>query len=189
MGCAFQSQRWMQTGRRRLGLVLCCCLAISFAGCVQRRLTIRSNPPGALVYIDNYEIGRTPVATDYVYYGTRSIRLVKDGFETRTVEQFIPPPWYEVFPLEFVSENLVPLEIRDERMFSYDLLPQVIVPRDQLLSRAQALRDGSRRDPRLLPGSVPPNDRGTIVIPPQEESLPRGIPSVPLPSPPPTRGG
>ena len=26
-------------------------------GCVRRRLTVRSNPPGALVYVDNQQIG------------------------------------------------------------------------------------------------------------------------------------
>ena len=53
-------------------------------GCVQRRMTIRSNPPGALVYVDDYQIGSTPVSHDFVYYGTRKIRVVKDGYETLT---------------------------------------------------------------------------------------------------------
>lgn len=64
--------------------VVCCCLLAGAAvaaagGCVQRRMTVRSNPPGALVYVDDYQIGTTPVSTDFIYYGTRKIRLVKDG--------------------------------------------------------------------------------------------------------------
>jgi len=110
-------------------------------GCgMQRRLTIRSSPPGAVVYIDNYQIGTTPVATDYVYYGTRQIRLEKDGFETLTVMQPIRTPWYQVFPLDFVSENLVPQETRDERTLDFQLIPQAIVPTGQLLDRAEGLR-------------------------------------------------
>ena len=70
-------------------------------------------PPGALVYVDNYEIGTTPVSTDYIYYGTRRIRLVKDGYATLDIKQWIPPPWYEIIGIDFVSENLVPAEIRD----------------------------------------------------------------------------
>ena len=35
-------------------------------GCVERRMTIRSNPPGALVYVDDYEIGITP-GLDFVH--------------------------------------------------------------------------------------------------------------------------
>ena len=48
-------------------------------------MTIRTNPPGALVYVDDYEIGTTPVSTNFTYYGKRKIRIVKDGYETLTV--------------------------------------------------------------------------------------------------------
>lgn len=140
-------------------------LCLGQTGCVQRRLTIRSNPPGALVYVDNEEIGITPVATDFVYYGTRQIRLVKDGFETLTVLQPIPAPWYQIFPLDFVAENVVPGEIRDERVLDFALVPQTIVHGDQLLQRAEDLRrtTQSQIPPPLAPGMLPP---GTIVGPP-----------------------
>ncbi len=58
------------------------------------------------------EVITTPmswVATDFIYYGTRQIRLVKDGFETLTVLQPIPAPWYQVFPIDFFAENVVPI--------------------------------------------------------------------------------
>jgi len=103
-------------------------------------MTIRSNPPGAFVYVDNYPIGTTPVSTNFTHYGTRSIRLVKDGFETQAVEERIKAPWYEIPPLDFVSENLVPGEIRDHRTFTYQMHPQMVVPSNVLLDRAEDLR-------------------------------------------------
>ena len=115
---------------------------------MQRRMTIRSNPPGALVYVDDYQIGTTPVSTDFVYYGTRKIRLVKDGFETLTVRQPIPVPWYEVFPLDFVSENLWPWEIRDERVVDLAMAPAESQPAELVVARAQTAR--------LAAGSLPP---------------------------------
>ncbi len=105
-------------------------------------MTIRSNPPGALVYVDDYELGTTPVSTDFTYYGIRKIRLAKDGYETLTVMQPVRPPWYQIPPLDFVTENLVPGELRDQRDFYYRLQPQVVVPTDRLLSRAEQLRRG-----------------------------------------------
>ena len=69
-------------------------------------MMIRTNPPGALVYVDDYEIGTTPISTGFVYSGTRKIRLVKDGYETLTVMQPVPPPWYQIPPLDFITENL-----------------------------------------------------------------------------------
>jgi hypothetical protein len=123
-------------------------------GCVQRRLTVRSNPPGALVYVGNELIGSTPVSTDYIYYGAREIRLEKDGFETLTVLQEIPPPYYQFVPLDFVAENIIPWEIRDERALDFQLRPQLIVPNEELLGRADELRRGSRIE-QFVPATPP----------------------------------
>src|SRR5580692_11639227 len=100
-------------------------------GCVQRRLTIRSNPPGAVVYVGNQEIGTTPISHDFIYYGSRNLTLVKDGYETLKVKAEIPTPWYDLPGIDFVSENLVPTEIRDHRVLDFQLQPAVIVPTEQ----------------------------------------------------------
>ena len=76
-------------------------------------LHVRTNPPGAVLYVDDNEIGVTPASHDFVYYGTRKIRLVKDGYETLTVLQPIPAPWYEFIGLDFIAENVIPR--RDSR--------------------------------------------------------------------------
>ena len=109
-------------------------------GCLRRRMLLRSNPPGAMAYVDNQPIGMTPCSTGFTYYGTREIRLVKPGYETLTVDQPIPAPWYEMPPIDFVSENLMPREIQDYRTLTYNMTPQAIVPTNQLLGRAQQLR-------------------------------------------------
>ena len=100
------------------------------------------NPPGALVYVDNQQIGTTPCSVDFTYYGTREIRLIKPGYETLTVNQPIPTPWYQIPPLDFVSENLVPTKIRDNRTVTYDLAPQLIVPTEQLVGSRQPIAAG-----------------------------------------------
>jgi hypothetical protein len=118
-------------------------LGTSQIGCVQRRMIVRSNPPGALLYVDDYEIGTTPIATDFTYYGTRKFRLVKDGYETLTTMVSIPPPWYEYVPLDFVSENFVPGTIRDQRPLDFQLKPQTVIPTEQLMARAESIRRGA----------------------------------------------
>lgn len=126
-------------------------------GCVRRRLMIRSNPPGAQVYVDNQPIGTTPCATDFTYYGTREIRLVKAGYETLTVNQPLPAPWYQLPPLDFISENLIPRKIQDFRTASFNMVPQVIVPTEQLIARGQQLRQST------LQGAVAPATATTPV--------------------------
>ena len=167
---------------RWLFVLLLAALVATQAGCVQRRFTIRSNPPGALVYIDDYEVGTTPVSTDFVYYGTRKVRLVKDGYETLTVLQPVPSPWYEVPPIDFVSENLVPSDIRDERVLDYTLTPQVVVPLDQLKSRAEGVRRSSQASAAQNVAPV----QAVEPIPPGMQAIPQpGRPTVTMPAVPP----
>lgn len=158
-------------------------VALLFAcqtGCVRRRLTVRSDPPGARVYIDNYDVGVTPVSTSLTYYGTRSVRLVKDGYETVNVMRRMDPPWYEYPPLDFVSENLYPGELRDQRVLDFKLEPQRIVPTEEVLERAEGLRAGVGRDvvvaapQRQLPS-------GTGSAPSAVESFGPGLPPASIP--------
>jgi len=168
-------------------------LVVAAAGCVQRRMTIRSNPPGALVYVDDYQIGTTPVSTDFVYYGTRKIRLVKDGFETLTVRQPFPIPWYEVFPLDFVTENLWPWEIRDERVVDLAMVPAGSVPAESVVSRAELARRSAGSGPPVAvqpvtvppPAAIPPPNTPTPLLPPAAPPL---QPATPQPLPPPAVG-
>ena len=115
-------------------------ILVCLPGCVRRRMTVRSDPPGALVYVDEQEIGTTPVSTSFTYFGTRKIQLVKDGCETLTVRQSFSPPWYEIPPLDLISENLWPHELRSEHLVTFQLQPQPMVPTDRLLERAEAWR-------------------------------------------------
>lgn len=112
-------------------------------GCVRRRMTVLSDPPGALVYVDDQEVGKTPVSVDFTYYGTRKIQLLLDGYETLTVKQTISLPWYEIPPLDFVSENLWPHRLRDEQLVNFQLQPLQVLPTEKLLERAQGLRSGA----------------------------------------------
>ncbi|MGC4007307.1 MAG: hypothetical protein QM811_30950 [Pirellulales bacterium] len=80
---------------------------------------------------------------DFTYYGTRKVRLVKDGFETLIVNQPIPAPWYQIPPLDFVTENVVPGEIRDERIITYQMRPLQLQSKEQLLQKGEALRRAS----------------------------------------------
>jgi hypothetical protein len=148
-------------------------------------MTIRSNPPGALVYVDDYQVGTTPVSTDFIYYGTRKIRLVKDGFETLTVRQPFPMPWYQVFPLDFVTENLWPAEIRDERVVDLAMVPAASTPPDQVVARAEQARVAAGSLPPVAP--QPPQPRliipQPIPAPPPAQLPPPQMPAMPLPAP------
>lgn len=130
---------------------------------MQRRMTIVSNPPGATAYVDGVEIGKTPVSHDFIYYGTREIRLVRDGYQTLTVLQPMSTPWYQVPPLDFFSDNLAFGEIRDERVYRYDLQPALQEPFETIVERGEQLRRGS-----VLPATA---------------TVPQGLPAITYPPP------
>lgn len=133
-------------GRSRLSWVglLLAVFCVFQAGCVHRRVTLQSDPPGALVLIDGEERGYTPYSMDFTYYGTREIQLVKPGYETLTVMQKIPKPWYQVFPIEFFSDNFWPCRTTDRNNFFYRMQPHTIAPVEELLDRANGLRTESQ---------------------------------------------
>jgi hypothetical protein len=173
------------------GCLLAAAALVPSWGCVQRRMTIRSSPPGALVYVDDYQIGTTPVSTDFIYYGTRKIRLVKDGYETLTVRQPFPIPWYEIFPLDFVTENLWPWEIRDERVVDLAMSNTASIPPESVVARAEQARlsAGSLPAPPPVPVIQQPMVAQPIpALPPQPLPPPSGGLVLPPPSPSPMQG-
>ena len=110
-------------------------------------MSIRSDPPGARVAVDGDDWGYTPMAGDFDHYGTREITLTKDGFETLTVYQKVRAPWYQRFPLDFFSDNLLPFQVTNRHDFTYQLRPSVVVPTGELLERANELRSTAQIGP------------------------------------------
>lgn len=109
-------------------------------GCVSRRATIRSNPPGALVEVDGQRLGFTPVSFDFQYYATREITLSKVGYETLRIKQPVKPPWYQVPPLDAISDNLLPFRVTNRHDFSYTLKRKQMESTPALIDRASNVR-------------------------------------------------
>lgn len=120
---------------------------ILLAGCVEREMTIKSDPPHALVYLEGAETGQTPCTVQFVHYGTREIALYKEGYATKKVFEKISPPWYQIFPIDFFSEALWPFTVKDEHVLAYKLDPVQPVDQDALLERAKEMGKKNRQIP------------------------------------------
>ncbi len=160
-------------------LVLVSILFTSFVqpadAAVRRRITIKTTPPGALVYIDDQEIGVTPVSTSFTYYGTRKIQIVKDGYETVTVLREIKAPWYQIPGIDFVTENLMRREFRDERLLQFKLVPLRIRTTEELIRRGQELKQRAGQGVVAPPGTQPRSLRHSYPnIPSNPSSIPAG---------------
>ena len=131
---------------RRLPLLFCALACVAATGCnsVHRRLTVQSDPPGALVLVDGRRVGFTPASVSFDYYGTREITLVKDGFETEKFLTPIKPPLYQIPPADFVTDNFLPGQVEDRRVIRRRLRPRVVAPTGDVLGRADELRSRAR---------------------------------------------
>jgi hypothetical protein len=130
----------------RLLLALAACLAVT--GCygqVQRTLSIESEPPGALCWLNDAEVGRTPVTVLFTWYGTYGVRLEYPGYETLNTKAAVTPPEYEWIGLDLFFETLVPGIRYDTHDFKYALKKAEPVDPQALRQRAE----GFRRDARM----------------------------------------
>ena len=142
-----QSRRISRVSLKHGLLAVLAVLSFSSVGCVSRRMTIVSNPPGAMTLLDGREIGYTPASADFIWYGTRQVTLIKDGFETKTDLVTIPAPWYQWPVIEFFADNFSPKRVTDRRVFNFDLQPKQIIPDEELRARARQLRSEAQIGP------------------------------------------
>jgi hypothetical protein len=110
-------------------------------GCVERTLQIQSEPPGALVYLNGEEAGRTPMRRDFLWYGTYDVQLRKEGYVTKTEETRVWAPWWQIPPIDLLAE-VIPLPLRDTHSVNCRLRPVTERQTDpeQLIERAAQMR-------------------------------------------------
>jgi hypothetical protein len=73
-------------------------------GCVQRTLDIKSDPQGAVVFMNDQEIGRTPITRDFTWYGTYDVYVRKEGYETLHKRTKVIAPWWQWVPFDLFAE-------------------------------------------------------------------------------------
>ncbi|MGD1277625.1 MAG: PEGA domain-containing protein [Tepidisphaeraceae bacterium] len=110
-------------------------------GCIERTLSVQSSPPGALVYLNDQEVGRTPVQRDFLWYGTYDVTLRKDGYESLKTRATLFPPIYQWLGLDLIAE-ILPISFKDHQTRVYTLRPsapaadpQALVRRGQVLGQ------------------------------------------------------
>jgi len=135
-----------------LGALALALLTPGLGACaVRRELVLTSEPEGAEVRIDGEPTGRTPLTVPFDHYGTRRFTFYLDGFVTDSQVIDIAPPWYGYFPLDIVTEVLLPFGWRDRHRVHADLLPGTgaIPPPDldSVLERAEQLRRAGPEGP------------------------------------------
>jgi hypothetical protein len=127
-----RSQKWFAFAPCLAGIVV--------AGCVERTLTINTEPQGAVVVLNDQEIGVSPVTVPFNWYGDYWVRAGKDGYETLNTHRKLNGPIYNHPPLDFFVQILWPGRIVDAYEWTFDLTPKEYPTRDELIEQGQSLR-------------------------------------------------
>jgi hypothetical protein len=114
--------------------------ALPSVGCVRRTITITTEPPNARVFLNDQEIGRSQVTTDFLWYGDYEVAVRKEGHQTLQTSWRIDAPWYQWIPFDFVAEVLWPGHIHDVHARHFVLKPEVLPTEDDLTARALETR-------------------------------------------------
>ncbi|MHC4721865.1 MAG: PEGA domain-containing protein [Planctomycetota bacterium] len=110
-------------------------------GCVERKLTINTEPAGALVRLNDEEIGVSPVTVEFNWYGDYKVRISKEGYATLDTHRELKGPVHDAVGLDFFAEILWPGRIVDEYEWSFELEPYQPPARAELIEAAGRFRE------------------------------------------------
>ena len=120
---------------------------LSLNGCVERLITVTTEPPGAILWLNGEEVGATPVTTPFTWYGAYDVVIRKDGYETLKTAKDAPAPFYQWPGIDLVSECLLPFTITDHHQWEFELTTHAPVESLELIERAKSLR----KETHLIP--------------------------------------
>jgi len=118
-------------------------LALASGGCVERFIEVKSEPPGAVVTLDDVRIGVTPVEIPYVWYGKRLLTVDLPGYVRVREILVLDPPWWQIIPMDFITDVLVPFTLTDRVEYAYALEKAEVSQGEveAVLKRAAELRE------------------------------------------------
>jgi hypothetical protein len=117
-------------------------------GCARRTIEVTSEPPGALVWMNDQEVGRTPLETDFKFFGTYDVRVALEGYEPVWMPARVDSPWFEKPGIDLLIAPVA--RTRTSARWHVTLTPSPESPAGMgrateepaLLERARAARDG-----------------------------------------------
>jgi hypothetical protein len=105
---------------RMMRILFCLILFALPLGCVKRTLSITTTPPNALVWLNDREVGRTPLKVGFLYYGEYDIRIQHEDTESLMTTRWVTAPWWDA-PFVDIAAEAIPVEINSAPSLHFDL--------------------------------------------------------------------
>ncbi len=113
-------------------------IALTALGCVERTISITTQPPGALVYLNDKEVGRTPLTTPFLWNGVYDVRIEADGHTPLWTKADTGQPLWDAPGIDLIAE-MVPGGKRQVQ-WHFELDPAVEADSNDLIERAVELK-------------------------------------------------
>ncbi len=137
--------------RGLLGGILALAFTVSLGGCVERSITLVSDPPGSLAYLNDVQQGTTPCTVQFKWYGDYSVRLrKKENIGTPLKPKYVyyylqthkttKRPWFQWYGIDLFA-SILPIEFKDHQIWAF-IVPKVQnLSTEQLIQKARKLKD------------------------------------------------
>jgi hypothetical protein len=128
------------------GILWVAAIMMLSAGCVERKLTIVTQPEKATVWLNDEEIGTTPVTVNFNWYGDYRVRIEKSGYAIINTHKNLKPPLYDYFPIDFFAQHVWPGLIVDTYTWNYEMKPFEAPNSEELITAGKAARAGFQQE-------------------------------------------
>lgn len=115
-------------------------LILLCSGCVERQLTVKTEPSNALVVLNDEEIGVSPVTINFEWYGDYNVKITKKGYQTLQTHRAMKRPVRDRFPFDLFVGALWPRRIVDKYEWTFQLEPYRTPDRKELINSALSLK-------------------------------------------------
>lgn len=118
-----------------------CATGAMLVGCGtnRRTLVITSDPPGALVHVNDVQMGATPLEAEFTWFGVYEVRLSKPGYEPLVTTGKASPALHDQPFFDFFSE--VAPGVRETTVRWHYVLTPTVEDDGSLLERARDARE------------------------------------------------
>ena len=133
---------------------------LSTTGCIQRRIRVTSEPPGAIVWLNDTEIGRTPTEAEFTFYGSYDVRLELDGYEPIHQARYTRAPFHEYPGPDLIAEALpFKFDTLIEWHFELEQVAERVEPPEKV--EADLLERAREMQRQAVPDSTKSDDPGS----------------------------
>ncbi len=137
---------------RKLLLVLSFLIICFNIGCVERKLSIVTEPAGAQVALNDEEIGLSPVTVGFEWYGDYNVRISKEDYVSINTHRNLQRPIRDYFPIDLLADMFSSRV--DEYTWNFKLEPYEQPSREFLIDEALSLRKEALIDPNKIAPKV-----------------------------------